>query len=158
MAQNSINAEENPIFGSINVNPLEPTPLSEVNFIIGVNKNVTVDEVRLIAEECTGDMCFFKGFNVSMNYTYSCCWAFYETQIKLLHEDATKIKYCVIVLSNGTWYNSIYSSTNLSIPFYNNSTINPESRSTSGFEFVLIFFSAGLLLIRRCYKLKEKNN
>lgn len=153
MIQNSINAEENQVFsGNIYVYPSEPTPLSKVNFTIGVNKNITVEDVRLIAEECIGDMRFSDYFNVSMNYTFSCCWAFYETQIKLIHENATTIKYYVKIFSNGTWIDSDDGFTNLSSPVNNNPVIDPENRSAPGFELVFILFSISLFLI-----LKKRN-
>jgi hypothetical protein len=155
--QKSIAAEENPVFGDININPLEPTPLSVVSFTIGVNSNVTVEDVRLIVQECAGDMCFANDFNVSMNYSYTCCMDFYETQIKFIHEDATQIKYYVKIFNNGTWYYSNTSFTNFSIPVNNNPLIISENRSIPGFELVLLFFSAGALLMSRHYKLKEKN-
>jgi hypothetical protein len=154
MIQNSINAEENSVFGDIIVSPLEPTPLSVVNFTVGVNSNITVEDVRLIVRECTGGMCFLDDYNISMNYTYTCCMDFYETQIKFIHEDATQIKYYVKIFNNGTWHTSNTSFTNLSIPVSNNPVISPKNRSLPGFEFVLLFFSIGLLLIRLHYKIK----
>jgi len=157
MIQNSITAEENPVFGDINVSPLKPTPLSVVSFHVGINKNITVEDVRLIVRECAGDLCFFNDFNVSMNYTYTCCMDFYETQIKLIHEDATQLKYYVKIFNNGTWYTSNTSFTNLSIPVNNNPVIIPENKSMPGFELVLLFFSSGFILIRRQLKLKRKN-
>lgn len=152
MMQNSIVAEENPVFSDITVYPLKPTPLSEVSFTIGINSNITVEDVRLIAQECAGDLCFINKYNVSMNYSYTCCMDFYETQIKLIHEDATQIKYYVKIFNNGTWYTSNTSFTNFSIPVNNNPVIIPENKSMPGFELFIVFFSAGLLLMRRHYK------
>jgi len=145
MVQNSINAEENPIFGSIDIYPSKPAPHSNVSFTIGINSNVTVEDIRLIVQECKSGMCLRNDSNVSMNYSHSCCMAFYETQIKLIYEGATTIKYYVKILSNGTWYTSDTSFTDLSIPGNNN-------RSTPGFELVLIIFSIILFLT-----LKKRN-
>ena len=147
MIQNSIAAEENPVFGDINVSPLEPTPLSVVSFTIGVNSNITVEDVRLIVQECAGDMCLANDFNVSMNYSYTCCMNFYETQIKFIHEDATQIKYYVKIINNGTWYTSNTSFTNLSIPINNNPVIIPENKSLPEFEMPLLVLSIALILI-----------
>jgi hypothetical protein len=115
-----------------------------------------VDEVRLIVQECTGGMCFLNDYNVSMNYSYSCCMDFYETQIELIHKDATQLKYYAKILNNDSWYISNRSITNLSIPVNNNPVIIPENRSLPGFELVLLFFSIGFLLMRRYYKLKKR--
>jgi len=87
-----------------------------------------------------------------MNHTFSCCWAFYETQIKLVHEDATKIKYYVKIFSNDTWFVSNVSFTNLSSPVSNSYKIRSEDRSTPGFELVLMLFSIGFYLV-----LKKRN-
>ena len=157
LIRNSIAVEENLVFGGITVSPLEPTSRSELSFTVGVNRNITAEEVRIIVQECAGDLCFVDDFNVSMNYTYTCCMDFYETQLTLIHEGATQIKYFVKILHNGSWYNSNTTVMNLSIPVNNTPVIIPENRSMPGFELVALFLSAGLLLIRRHNKLKEKN-
>ena len=82
---------------------------------------------------------------------------FYEGTFKLTHSDATKIEYHLEILSNGTWYqyNTSY------FYMFNNSEeniIDPEDNQTPGFEFMLLIFSVGLLLIGRCYKLRKKIN
>lgn len=154
--QNSIASEENAIFDNIDVSPLEPPPCSAVSFHVGINKNITVQDVRLIVQECRNDVCFINDFNVSMNYSYSCCWNFYRTKITLIHEDATKIKYYVKILNNGTWYNSDTNVMNLSNTINNTPVINPEKRLMPGFDFVLFIFSTGFIILSR-YKSLKKN-
>ena len=155
MMQNSITAEENSVFGNINVYPLEPTPLSVVNFTVGINNNITVDDVRLIVRECTGDMCFAKDLNVSMNYSYTCCMDFYETQIKLVHKDVTQLKYYVKIFNNDTWYISNASILNLSVPGNNNPLIISENKSTPGFEMPLLVLSIVLIIVFNQWKRKS---
>ena len=153
--QNSITAEENSVFGDIAVYPSKPTPLSVVSFTSGVNSNITVEAVRLIVQECAGDLCFLNDFNVSMNYTYTCCMDFYETQITLIHEGATQIKYYVKILNNGTWYNSDTNVTNLSIPTSNNPVIISDNRTLPGFETPLIILSIALILVLNRWRRKS---
>jgi hypothetical protein len=155
IVQNSIASEENAIFDNIDVSPLEPPPCSEVSFTIGINSNITVDDIRLIAQECAGDMCFINKYNVSMNYTYTCCMDFYETQIKLIHEDATQIKYYVKIFNNGTWYTSNTSFTNFSITVNNNPVIIPKNKSMPGSEMPLLVLSIALILVFNLWKRKS---
>jgi hypothetical protein len=137
--------------------PSPPIPLTNVTIIAGLNNSSSgsIDEIRFIAQESIENLSFPETYNISLNYTYSCCMDFYEGTFKLSHSDATKIKYHLEILSNGTWYqyNTSY------FYMFNNSDeniIDHKDNQTPGFEFVLLFFSVGLLLIIRYYKVKGK--
>ncbi len=135
-----------PVVEEIDCIPFKPVPLSNVTFIAGINSsNESIDEVRLIAQECMEDVCFIDSSNISMNYSYSCCMDFYETQLQLTREDATQIKYHLEILSNGTWY--MYNTS--FIPMAKNSNeniINPEKNQTPGFEFISALISMLIIL------------
>ncbi|MCJ7571857.1 MAG: hypothetical protein MUO82_08280 [Candidatus Thermoplasmatota archaeon] len=146
-----------PVVLDINPIPSPPIPLENVTIIAGLNNSSTsiVDEIRFIAQECMDNLSFPETYNISLNYTYSCCMDFYEGTFKLSHSDATEIKYHLEILSNGTRYkyNTSY------FYMFNNSDeniIDPEDNQTPGFEFIILLFSAGILLIIRYYKFKEK--
>lgn len=147
-----------PVVLDINSIPSPLIPLTNVTIIAGLNNSSSgsIDEIRFIAQESIEDLSYPETYNISLNYSYSCCMDFYEGTFKLTHNDATKIKYHLEILSNGTWYtyNTSY------FYMFNDSDeniIDHEENQTPGFEFVLLISSAGLLLIRRRYKLKEKN-
>ena len=92
-----------PIVEEIYVSPFQPPPLSNVIFTAGIiNNSSKIDEVRLIIQECMEDLCFIDSQNISMNYTYSCCMDFFETELELTHENATHIKYHLEIMSNGS--------------------------------------------------------
>jgi len=79
---------------------------------------------------------------------------FYETTIKLIYSNTTKIKCHLEILSNETWYqyNTSY------FYMFNNSEeniVDPKDNKTPGFEFMLLIVSAGILLIGQYYKSKK---
>ena len=80
---------------------------------------------------------------------------FYETQITLIHEGATQIKYYVKILDNGTWYNSDTNVFNLSIPTSNNPVIISDNRTLPGFETPLIVLSIALILVLNRWRRKS---
>lgn len=143
----------NPSIITIGIEPVEPTPLSAIIFTVKIDNTTNIQDVRLILQECQGDMCFVDKWNESMNFTNDV----YQTSIKLLHEQATQFKYNIAIKANETWFTSETAFVNLSIDEQNNPPENnPGNNSTPGFELVLLFFSTGLILIRR-RKLKGKN-
>ena len=146
-----------PVVLDINFIPSPPIPLKEFTIIAGLNNSSTniIDEVRFIAQECKENLSFPENYNISLNYTYSCCMDFYEGTFKLNHSDATKIEYHLEILSNGTWYQYNTSFFNM----FNDSEeniIDNKVNQTPGFEFILLIVSAVLLLIGRFYKLRKK--
>ncbi len=155
---NGINSSKaQPVNIDVNIFPSPPIPLENVTFIVGLNNSsyVSVDEIRLISQEYIYDVSFPETYNISLNYTYSCCMDFYEGTFKLAHKDATRIIYHLEILSNGTWYKYKTSFFDMVVNS-NDNMINNKENQTPGFEFILLIFSAILFLINRNYKLKVK--
>ncbi|RLF56583.1 MAG: hypothetical protein DRN27_09430 [Thermoplasmata archaeon] len=138
-----------PIVEEFYIYPSQPLPLSNVAFTAGINNNSTnIDAVYLILGECMDDLCFIDSQNISMNYTYSCCMDFYEAEVNLTHEDATRVKYHLEIKSNGTWHEYEPDFISLSIPATKEADDTLE-KSTPGFELVLILISIIFCLILR---------
>jgi hypothetical protein len=138
----------------INSIPSPPKTLENVTIIAGLNNSSrdSINEIRLIAQEYMENLSFPEIYNISLNYSYSCCMDFYEGTFKPIHSNATKIKYHLEILSNGTWYhyNSSY------FHMYNNpdeKIINTEENKTPGFEFILIVIVLSILLLTKKKKL-----
>jgi hypothetical protein len=142
-----------PTVEQITIYPSEPLPLSTILFNATILSNESIDEVRLLAQECREDLCFIDKWNESMSMINGV----YQTTITLIHKEATLIKYHIAIKSNETWFNTETTVINLRI---DENHIVPQNTSgnnvTPGFELVLLFFSAGLLIIRRHMSLKEK--
>ncbi len=145
-----------PEIGGIYIYPTQPTPLSTITFTIGLYKNnSSIDDVRLIFQECMDNFCFIDSNNISLNYSYSCCMSFYKAKFTLGHPDATQIKYHVEILSNGIWYG--YNTSFINIVRTNDKKIdNPKDKHTPGFDFLLIVFSIFFILILTRLKKKIK--
>ena len=95
-----------PVIIDVNIFPFPPIPLENVTFIVGLNNSSygSVDEIRLISQEYMYNVSFPETYNISLNYTYSCCMDFYEGTFKLTHKNATRLIYHLEILSNGIWY------------------------------------------------------
>ena len=136
-----------PVIIDINIFPSPPIPLENVTFIVGLNNSSydIVDEIRLISQEYMYNVSFPETYNISLNYTYSCCMDFYEGTFKLEHNNATKIKYHLEILSNGTWYKYNIRYIDMFINSDKN-LIENEENQTSGFELILMVCSIMLLI------------
>ncbi len=145
----------NPSIINIAIEPVEPTPLSAITFTVTIDNTMNIQDVRLILQECRGDMCFIDKWNESMTMINGT----YQTTITLIHEQATQCKYNIAIKANETWFNTETTFVNLGTDENNNAPQNTSgNNATPGFELVLLFISAGLVLMRRQRKLKEKNN
>ena len=93
-----------PIVEDITVSPDEPEPESEVTFIATITSDESLDQVNIIVRECKKvegqELCFVDSFNESMSSFENT----YRTELTLKHDDATYIKYNLVIKSNGTWY------------------------------------------------------
>jgi len=144
-----------PTVVQVAIDPAEPLPLSTITFNATIRSNETIDEVWLLAQECRSDLCFIDKWNESMSMINGA----YQTTITLIHKEAAQIKYHFAIKNNGTWFNTETTVINLRIDENNNVPQNTSgNNATPGFELVLLFISAGLVLMRRQRKLKEKNN
>jgi len=144
-----------PTVVQVAIDPAKPLPLSTITFNATIRSNETIDEVWLLAQECRADLCFIDKWNESMSMINGA----YQTTITLIHKEAAQIKYHFAIKNNGTWFNTETTVINLRIDENNNVPQNTSgNNATPGFELVLLFISAGLVLMRRQRKLKEKNN
>jgi len=84
----------------ITIDPESPSPLSLVNFTVVMKNNTNYDEVRLILQECSEDLCFFPGLNISMTFIANNT---YFEQVTLTIDKATQIKYSIKCMVNGNW-------------------------------------------------------
>lgn len=135
-----------PIIEEIYTSPFEPHPLASVTFTTGIsNNNSRIDKVNLIIEECRDDLCFIDNQNISMNYSYNCCMDFFEAEIKLMHEDATQLKYHLEILSNGSWFEYDTNYVSLSVGTANNEE-NDIKNKAPGFEIIILLFSIAVLV------------
>ena len=147
-----------PTIEGVFVDPPQPSPLSAVKFIVGVNSNDSIDDVRLIVQEYRDDLCFASGFNISMNMTFSCCMEYYEVKIKLIHENATQIKYHLEILNNETWYDFETKFVSLVVNENDsaNSTVsNSNDRSAPGFEVIIVISSIAIIIIFNMFRGKK---
>ena len=137
-----------PVVIDVNIFPSPPPiPLENVTFIVGLNNSSygSVNEIRLISQEYMDDESFPETYNISLNYTYSCCMDFYEGIFKLTHKNATRLIYHLEILSNGSWYKYNTSFFDMFINSDKNSIENQENQ-TPGFELILVVCSIMLLI------------
>jgi hypothetical protein len=150
-----------PIVEDITVSPEDPEPLSEVTFIATITSNESLDQVNIIVRECKKvegqELCFVDSFNESMSSFENT----YRTELTLKHDDATYIKYNLVIKSNGTWYEYDPIQLELSVETGNGDGTNGNGSNgdnggngddgTPGFEIIpfLIAVVIGVLLFRR---------
>ena len=109
-----------------------------MTFTVGINKNGSnIDEVRLVTQECMENLCSIDYQNLSMNYSYSCCYDFYEVNLILTNQNASQIKYHLEISSNETWYKYDYDFINLGRIIYNTSG-EEMKKTTSGFDILIV--------------------
>lgn len=144
----------NPTVEQVTICPSEPLPLSTILFNATILNNESIDEVRLLVQECREDLCFIDKWNESMSMNNGV----YQTTITLIHKEATQIKYRIAIKSNETWFNSETTFVDLRNDEKSNfPENNPSDNLTSGFEFMVLFFSVGFMMLIRRKSLKGKN-
>ncbi len=129
----------------VTLDPVKPLPLSTITFTAILTSNGTIDEVRLLIQECRGDLCFVNGYNISMvlisNDTY-------QGQCTLLQEEATQIKYYLRIGYNETWYTSNITFMPLTTDTKKNASQDSHDQvSTPDFEMPLLILSIAMVLI-----------
>ncbi|MCX6664173.1 MAG: hypothetical protein NTZ75_07990 [Euryarchaeota archaeon] len=134
-----------PTVVQVTIDPTKPLPLSTITFNATILCNETIDEVRLLVQECREDLCFVHSFNISMEKIINDT---YQAQCALLQEEATQIKYHLQIACNETWYTSnttfmpLASDTNK-----NTSQDSHDPMSTPGFEPSVVIVSIVFILI-----------
>ncbi len=146
LLSNTIIAE--PIVEGRDLSPFQPSPMSNVIFTVGINNSTSIKDVRLIVEECSDSINYADKMNISMDYSYTCCKDFYQIEFNLTHDDATHIKYYVLINDNNTWYKSETWIANFSIDKNDYCICDYYEYKTPGFELsaliIIIIFIAYL--------------
>ena len=93
-----------PTVEEITLSPEEPEPLSEVTFIATVTSEESLDQVNIIVRKCKKvegqELCYVDSINESMSLFENT----YRATVTLKHDDATYIKYNLVIKSEGIWY------------------------------------------------------
>ena len=134
-----------PTIVQVTIDPAKPLPISTITFNATILSNETIDEVRLLVQECQADLCFVYGFNISMEKTANDT---YQAQCTLIQEEATQIKYHLNIACNETWYTSNIIFMPLASDAKKNTSQNPpDSVSTPDFEIILVVCAIALVFL-----------
>src|SRR4030042_4308018 len=79
-----------PTVEDITISPTEPMLLSTVTFNATISVDETLEDVRIIVQECNQELCFRDYFNESMTLLAP---GLYQATVTLILDDATYIKY-----------------------------------------------------------------
>jgi len=140
---NTLSASE-PNILEISLDPIDPKPMSTINFTAKIESDDDIERVRIIVTECMEGLCSVFGYNESLDKTTDNS---YEGQVLLTRNDAAQIKYHIEIYYNGTRYISNTSFYNLNTTGFNYIGEDKEKQeSTPGFELVLILLSIVLCL------------
>jgi hypothetical protein len=130
----------------VTIDPTKPLPLSTITFNATIRCNETIDEVRLLVQECREDLCFVHSFNISMEKSINDT---YQAQCALLQEEATQIKYHLQIACNKTWYTTNTTFIPLVSETKKNTSQTPHDPvSTPGFEIILVVCAIALVFIK----------
>ena len=134
----------NPTVVQITSDPAKPLPLSKITFNATILSNETIDEVRLLVQECRVDLCFVNGPYVTMEKITNDT---YQAQYTLTREEATQIKYQLKIAYNETWYTSNTTIIPLIDTKKNTSQDPHDPMSTPGFETIVFIVSIAFIFI-----------
>jgi len=96
----SVSAED-PSYEDIEIDPEEPTRLSDVTFTVELTGD-NITEVRIRVEECTDSFCYQDIQNESMSNNEGDTW---EATVTLIHDDTVYGTVWLEVLTDEKWYN-----------------------------------------------------
>jgi len=134
----------NPTIVRVTIAPTKPLPLSTITFNATILCNETIDEVRLLVQECRVDLCFVHDFNISMEKITNDT---YQGQCTLIEEEATQIKYHLKIACNETWYTSNTTFIPLASDTKKNTSQDSHNPvSTPGFEPSVVIVSIAFIL------------
>jgi hypothetical protein len=144
-------AIEDPVVSEITFYPLEPYALSTINFTAAITSEQTVENVRIIVQECYEGLCYSDMINESMTTTDGTT---YHGTVTLTKNDATYIKYHVEYVLNGIFNTSQTTRLNLSEspnPDDNGNNGGGDHQKTPGFELLsfLVVIGLGALILRK---------
>lgn len=148
---NSVSASE-PNIVEITIDPVDPKPMSKINFTAIIKSDGGIESVRIIVRECMKGLCSVFGYNESLNKINNDT---YTGQVQLTRNDATQIKYHLEIYFNGTIYISNTSFYNLNTTGFNyTKKTNEKQESTPGFEIIQILITVVLVLFWKRMKKK----
>ena len=129
----------------ISITPIKPNPKSSITVTVTFSEGVNIENVRIIVQECKGELCYTDSINESMLKKDEIT---YEKQLTLKHSDATFLKYNVEYYENGNFIKTELKQLNLDISSSNG---NSKGDDTPGFELfgIIIILSFVALIIRR---------
>jgi len=137
----------------VTIDPAQPLPLSTLTFTAMLSINETIDDIRLIVQECKEDLCFVHDFNLSMEKLTN---DIYQGRCTLIEEEATQIKYHLKIVCNETWYNSNITLLPLAADTKKNTSQDSyDPISTPDFEVTLIILSIVSLLFFNHWRRKS---
>lgn len=144
-----------PIVTTVSLDPVDPAPTETITFTATIDSNETPTSVFILVQECNENICFKDGYNESMTVQAT---GEYQGQIALQRDDATYIKYHIVILSNGEWYATEITEFDLTVDDGNGDTNgnntnngstngdNENGDATPGFE-LMVFLIAGSIII-----------
>lgn len=137
-----------PTVVEVTLDPEDPAPQSTITFTAVITSEDTLEEMRLIVQECKEGLCYIGGFNESMATIDTDT---YQASVTLIHDDATYIKYHLEIKSDGTWYKTDLTEFDLKVGSDNGNTTPNDTDKTPGFEiiFLLITIVFGTLVFKR---------
>ncbi len=134
------------------LDPIDPKPMSTINFTAKLVSDGDIESVRIIVTECMSGLCSVFGYNESLNKTSNNT---YTGHVLLTRDDATQIKYHLEIYYNETWYVSNTSFYDLNTTGFNyTKKIKEKSGSTPGFEIPLFVLSIALILVYNRWRRK----
>ena len=132
----------------ITYDPQTPVAGSTVTFSATVSGE-DITAVHIIVQECNEQICFLK-HNISMDEIDS---LEYQKEVNLTRDDATIVKYNLVIESNGVWYDfkDDIKQFDLAASPDNNQNNGNDGGNTPGFELAPFFIAImiGALYIRR---------
>ncbi len=140
-----------PVVSDITLDPQEPYALVMINFTATITSTDTVENVRIIVQECYEGLCYSDMINESMTTSDG---NIYRGTVILIHSDATYIKYHVEYVLNGVFNATQITRLNLSEapnPDGDGGNGNGNHQKTPGFEMLsfLAVVGLGFLIVRR---------
>lgn len=129
----------------ISITPIKPSPKSSITLTVTFSDGENIDKVRIIVQECKGELCYTDSINESMSKKGE---KTYEKQVTLKHSDATFLKYNVEYYENGNFIKTESEQIDLDISSSNG---NSNGDDTPGFELfsLIIAISFIALIIRK---------
>ena len=136
-----------PTIIDLNHDPQNPEILSTVTFSATITGE-DITSVHLFIQECEKDgVCFQPSHNITMSLSAEADT--YYGEVTLDKENAEVMKYNLVILDNGTWYNYLHTDlreVDLVIPSNGNQN-GGNGDSTPGFELISIFLSISLFIL-----------